>query len=587
MKKVKRIVKKILEPRIDVHASLVNRNREFIGRMPLLTVEEFSKLLRIIIPRELKKDAKREVNQIAFFDVVLQKSTDFSKKESKKLSLKTHVASEKIYEATKRQISNFKNRYNNSDIDHKTDKQLFAIAIEWFYLYLPLGFTLRDFWDFKLYEKSIEASFHIIERQKVRKLEKLAKEGLKEGKILAIRRNRVFTVEEICHMLKIEIPERYKSNKTQWITETSLFTTLENYKDMFKKMEIRNDLKASYYEKLNKGKKSVKQFVERYRSSVLMPNDDIDLFEKFVEFLYIHFPMGFRSSEYFDFKLYMKSIAEAKTYVTGSTYNNKIINACNKNARHYCRDKIIFNQIAKKYVNRDYLDGRTCSFEDFSEFVKKHPRFFVKPINANQGRGAEILEVKGNMRELFEYCQKNELLIEEVLRQHPDIDAFSSTINTVRIMTLLPLNNETIVTHAGIRIGRAGQLVDNVSAGGIVVLIDLETGKMISNARGMNDIELTNHPDSGLKFKGFQMPHWNKIMEAVKETAKLFPEVRNIGWDVTVTPEGDIEFVEANDQPSFLCQFLEERTGYYYLYEEPINEIIAWRKEKEVAKLTS
>jgi hypothetical protein len=44
---------------------------------------------------------------------------------------------------------------------------------------------------------------------------------------------------------------------------------------------------------------------------------------------------------------------------------------------------------------------------------------------------------------------------------------------------------------------------------------------------------------------GFVVPNYDIAVDAVKRAAKVVPDVRYIGWDVAITPEG-CELIEAN-----------------------------------------
>jgi hypothetical protein len=53
------------------------------------------------------------------------------------------------------------------------------------------------------------------------------------------------------------------------------------------------------------------------------------------------------------------------------------------------------------------------------------------------------------------------------------------------------------------------------------------------------------HPDSGVRFEGFQVPLWDELCSLMDDVAIKFLPFRNIGWDVAVTPKG-VFIVEAN-----------------------------------------
>ena len=45
---------------------------------------------------------------------------------------------------------------------------------------------------------------------------------------------------------------------------------------------------------------------------------------------------------------------------------------------------------------------------------------------------------------------------------------------------------------------------------------------------------------------GLEIPHWNLVIDSVKEAAEMSDRIAYLGWDVAITEDG-IEIVEAND----------------------------------------
>ena len=95
--------------------------------------------------------------------------------------------------------------------------------------------------------------------------------------------------------------------------------------------------------------------------------------------------------------------------------------------------------------------------------------------------------------------------------------------------------------------GRKGSIIDNAHAGGIVVPINKETGKMgneglqlIDNGGGV----FYKHPDTGIIFDNIQIPHYIQVKEIVTKASSLF-KIPLLGWDVALTPNGPV-IIEAN-----------------------------------------
>jgi hypothetical protein len=219
---------------------------------------------------------------------------------------------------------------------------------------------------------------------------------------------------------------------------------------------------------------------------------------------------------------------------------------------------------------------------EFKAFTEKNPQFFGKPILGSGGHNSGIFESNDNDIQLLQKCKKEKLIVEEIVRQHESLAAFNkSTLNTIRIYTLLTANNEAIVMLAGARFGRASAVVDNFHSGGLTAGVDILTGMVVTDAINRDHVRYSVHPDSLLEFRGFQVPCWNQAIETVKESAKQMPHVRHVGWDVAITNQNEIELIEGNSLPNFDITQAVDQIGKKYLYEEHINELEAVAKKKD------
>ncbi|MBP1576176.1 MAG: hypothetical protein J6A68_01455, partial [Oscillospiraceae bacterium] len=161
---------------------------------------------------------------------------------------------------------------------------------------------------------------------------------------------------------------------------------------------------------------------------------------------------------------------------------------------------------------------------------------------------------------------------EELICQHPAVAAFNpASVNTIRIMTFCE-GGESRVLYAGMRIGCGDAGVDNFHQGGMGVLVDLESGRLVGNAVNKNLEWFTHHPVSKIAFDGFQIPHWQKILDTVLEAAKVNPHIHLVGWDVAVTPEG-CTFVEGNRRAGFDLVQMTSQRGRKDIFRSCLEEI--------------
>lgn len=83
----------------------------------------------------------------------------------------------------------------------------------------------------------------------------------------------------------------------------------------------------------------------------------------------------------------------------------------------------------------------------------------------------------------------------------------------------------------------------------------------------------TVHPDSRKTIAGFQIPKWTNIVDTVKNAARVHPEVRYVGWDVTIKSSGEIVLIEGNPGADPDVTQIEDQIGKWPLYEPLLREI--------------
>ena len=318
-----------------------------------------------------------------------------------------------------------------------------------------------------------------------------------------------------------------------------------------------------------------KRFNRKYKTQNNLIHTNTDLFVYFCDYMLFAKDRGFSHNDYFDYELYNKELDIRETFLNEG-YRLRVYAACNKPGfRKYYSNKAKFNKKFKKYVKREWIDCSKCEYEVFEKFVNKHEVFFGKPVRGTGGEGARVIE-RSSMPydKLYEMCKAEELILEEVIKQHPSLAAFNeSTLNTVRVNTLVCADGEVRVTLAVARFGRAGNAVDNFHGGGVGAIVDIDSGVLITNAINRVHEKTDVHPDSQKQVLGFKYPEWDKVKKAVTEAALMNPNARHVGWDVTVTNKGTVEFVEGNSRPNFDVLQSPDQLGRRFRYAPYIPEI--------------
>lgn len=203
-----------------------------------------------------------------------------------------------------------------------------------------------------------------------------------------------------------------------------------------------------------------------------------------------------------------------------------------------------------KYIHRQWLLARNCSFEQFSDMVNKYP-CIVKPQKSCCGIGIfKICHTDiEDMKALYKKCVDSDCLIEECIEGCDEMQAFHpASLNTIRICTIHG-SRGTEVFHSFMRTGRDGSIVDNAhSCSGAYATIDIHSGIVISDSYSPDGLCFAVHPNTGKQFKGFQVPKFEEMKAMCIEAADVV-NIPIVGWDVVLRKDGLLEFVEGNHGP--------------------------------------
>ncbi len=312
-----------------------------------------------------------------------------------------------------------------------------------------------------------------------------------------------------------------------------------------------------------------RRFRYKYQGMECLDRNATDFTVYFVDFVCHARPMGFNYDDYFDFEFYNKEPAVRATFFDDD-YRLHIYRTCvPKEFRNLFKDKALFNKKYSEFIHRDWVDISSCSYAEFEAFASKHSRFSAKPLNQFGGYGAHVVDTsKDTLENLYTQLRQEAAIAEELIVQHDDVAAFNaSTLNTVRVFTILDANNIPHVLWAVARFGRKGSVVDNFHGGGVGAIIDVDTGLIVSEAINRAHFTKPIHPDSKLVIPGFQYPMWDKIKSTAEKAALVTPQVRSVGWDFAVTKNGDVELVEGNSRSGAAIVQSANQTGKKYLYD--------------------
>jgi hypothetical protein len=266
--------------------------------------------------------------------------------------------------------------------------------------------------------------------------------------------------------------------------------------------------------------------------------------------------------QYFKSGAYLRSWSEVDVtdYIPPKLIKNLQHKLNPREHREIARNKLLFREVLESHglpTIRELLrtdsegriltaNGASLSEAEAGALIRSHDAdLFYKPVCGTWGRQAGILR-RGEAPTAV--LRMPDMLLQPLIEQHKVLSAlYPHSVNTVRIDTLL--TEEGVVNSAAVlKVGAGGAVVDNGSAGGFLVGIDLETGQLDSLARQRPAFcpkDHAAHPDTGAVFAGIRLPFWDLVRETVNRAALAMRPLQSLGWDVAITPVG-VCLVEAN-----------------------------------------
>lgn len=233
-------------------------------------------------------------------------------------------------------------------------------------------------------------------------------------------------------------------------------------------------------------------------------------------------------------------------------------------------DKAKFNERYGKWVKRGWISTRDSSIDEIMSFINEHESVIVKPLSDYGGHGVErICKNKPCATDMIaELNQKiasgRDYIIEEVIENCENLKKLApSSLNTVRLVTVIDKQGELHIIAALLRMGNGLSLTDNYHDGGMACVIDLDTMKLRGNAFGMNCVVYESHPYSDIHFDGYPVPEVKLCVDSLGEIVSVEPESRYVGWDFAITPVG-VELLEGNIPPGEDITQLNRNHGLWY-----------------------
>ena len=215
----------------------------------------------------------------------------------------------------------------------------------------------------------------------------------------------------------------------------------------------------------------------------------------------------------------------------------------------------------------DCPKGYGDTFEDVFKLVRKEKDIALKRDKGSHGDGFYRLSYKNgkyylNLEEATKQDvidilsdKSNEYLVTEYIKQHKVLnDIYDGSVNTIRIISFKKDGVNPTIGNTYMRFGTVKTgTVDNITAGGMCVEIDTDTGRFHDALMITDDLKIVpsdRHPDTNVLIEGY-IPHWDTIIKNIKEIASYLEQIEYFGFDIAVTEDG-MKFPEINRYPDYM-----------------------------------
>ena len=282
----------------------------------------------------------------------------------------------------------------------------------------------------------------------------------------------------------------------------------------------------------------------------------------FIELLYCYFRYGCLPRQFFEGEFWNKRANDRKDILT---YRRlvKSMNILNSNKDiHILENKAHFNKFFSKYIHRGWLLSSENTPIEIMNFIERHGKVIIKPFDAMEGQGIYTIEYSAIDIDTAKNLSKQDVMIEEILIQHPKMVFDNISVNTIRVHTILDKQGKGHVLSCILRAGVGNSPVDNYCSGGVIYPLDVEHGIVIGKGKSHTGRKHIVHPNTNIVMLGYKIPNWTILLNETLKAAESIPNLRIVGWDVAITSDG-IALIEGNHNPDYeLFEFIGDGKSY-------------------------
>lgn len=234
-------------------------------------------------------------------------------------------------------------------------------------------------------------------------------------------------------------------------------------------------------------------------------------------------------------------------------------------------DKQLFYYVFKDNVNTPKIIGTVKSgriidsnnhvmtIKEIKEYLYDNSGLVFRLNRRGGGLGLFILKYRNGLFFLndevvgFKDIKKiiksiDEYIVSEAIENHPYSDKiFSKSVNTIRLIIGKNKDESEYKALAAFHRFGCNESIpgDNVSRGGLIAPIDMNTGIIGKATRKKEKKNYSKHPDTKEQIAGVKIPHFEKMVKELVNLSYKYPFLNFVAWDVVITKTGFI-IIEGN-----------------------------------------
>lgn len=311
-------------------------------------------------------------------------------------------------------------------------------------------------------------------------------------------------------------------------------------------------------------------------------------FTQLKEVLYLGFWNGLVPEQYYALRFYLFARDEwVEDFLTGNEIKQAIRSVSSRSSADLVNNKWQLTRHLQQ-LNIPVVSNLAVFTEGTIREAKTGDRLptnslYFKPVDGFCGRGIERWDYQSTsgqwhwegrllaepeLLQHFKTASKRETYVmQEALQNHESVAPLSwGGLITIRVMTVLGREEEPDVVGAHLLIPRSGAVVNHGASGGLNAKLDIPTKRLMWCFRQLPFAErLTVHPDTGIRFEGFEIKSLEAVIDLAKKAHQATPGIFSIGWDIVVSNRG-VLILEANTQWGIVTGMWMGRTRFVRRY---------------------